>query len=129
MRESPFWESSAVLAVAPVRGFPGLCRSARPLAQSGYSAPIPNLSAIPGGGDREDIKQVCTFGSPSTARRPPVEHRMQEAQLRLPYGSPYQDPGATSHRMAIGLTGEPVASGSLNGAITQRNDHRPSVSQ
>ena len=29
------------------------------------------------------------------------------------------------HKIAIGLTGEPVATASRSGAITHRNDHRP----
>lgn len=33
------------------------------------------------------------------------------------------------HRIARGLTGDPVAAGSRSGAITQRNDQRPSCAQ
>ena len=66
-------------------------------------------------------RRPCILTSAASAEKPP---RWQEYVDNMsPWFAMGLAPAASTHKIAIGLTGEPVARASRSGATTHRNDH------
>jgi hypothetical protein len=77
-------------------------------------------------------ERVGLMAQSSSAEKPPRwQERVDKWQEHVDNMSPRfaRGPGpARTHKIAIGLTGDPVPVGSRSGATTHRNDQRPSRS-
>lgn len=99
----------------------GDLRDLRPRVGPGAAREAAYVAGGPSGpGDRESV--TAAGAVPGRQEHLPAD--------RLSRGTPDDHSSAISrHRIARGLTGEPVAAGSRRGAITQRNDQRASCTQ